>query len=79
MATTKTTTLVKAREELTDMPGRVVYGGERIIVTKHGKPVFAIVPIDDLNRLEVLDMRESLADPRPGLSIEEVKAKFGVE
>ncbi|WP_149182960.1 type II toxin-antitoxin system Phd/YefM family antitoxin [Streptomyces sp. TRM49041] len=31
---------------------RVVYGGERVVVTRHGKPLVALVSAADLERLE---------------------------
>ncbi|MEU3433141.1 type II toxin-antitoxin system prevent-host-death family antitoxin [Streptomyces sp. NPDC006863] len=31
---------------------RVVYGGERVVVTRHGKPLVALVSAADLQRLE---------------------------
>ena len=78
MATSRTT-LLKVRGELTELPGRVVYGGERIIVTKHGKPVFAIVPVEDLNRLEVYEAREVLGKDGPTYTLEEVRARLGIQ
>jgi prevent-host-death family protein len=44
-----------ARAEFADMVNRVVYGGERVVVTRHGKPLVALVPAADLERLEQAD------------------------
>ncbi|MDO0928803.1 type II toxin-antitoxin system Phd/YefM family antitoxin [Streptomyces sp. TG1A-8] len=41
--------------ELADLIDRVVYGGERVVVTRHGKPLVALVPAADLERLDALD------------------------
>ncbi|MGW1006850.1 type II toxin-antitoxin system Phd/YefM family antitoxin [Streptomyces sp. NPDC002520] len=47
--------VTQARAELADLINRVVYGGERVVVTRHGKPLVALVSADDLERLEALD------------------------
>ncbi|MBC2902662.1 type II toxin-antitoxin system Phd/YefM family antitoxin [Streptomyces cupreus] len=49
--------VTQARAELADLINRVVYGGERVVVTRHGKPLVALVSAADLERLE------QLADP----------------
>ncbi|MER6983775.1 type II toxin-antitoxin system Phd/YefM family antitoxin [Streptomyces carpinensis] len=44
--------VTQARAELADLINRVVYGGERVVVTRHGKPLVALVSAADLRRLE---------------------------
>ncbi|MFI5804880.1 type II toxin-antitoxin system Phd/YefM family antitoxin [Streptomyces sp. NPDC051561] len=44
--------VTQARAELADLINRVVYGGERVVVTRHGKPLIALVSAADLERLE---------------------------
>ncbi|MFJ7336480.1 type II toxin-antitoxin system Phd/YefM family antitoxin [Streptomyces sp. NPDC101110] len=44
--------VTQARAELADLINRVVYAGERVVVTRHGKPLVALVSADDLRRLE---------------------------
>lgn len=46
--------VTQARAELADLINRVVYGGERVVVTRHGKPLVALVSAADLERLEAL-------------------------
>ena len=48
----------------------MAYGGERVVLTRHGRRVAAVVPIEDLELLEQLEdaadldaVREALADP----------------
>lgn len=43
--------VTRARAEFADLVNRVVYGGERVVVTRHGKPIVALVPAADLDRL----------------------------
>ena len=47
--------VTQARAELADLINRVVYGSERVVVTRHGKPLVALVSAEDLRRLEELD------------------------
>jgi prevent-host-death family protein len=44
--------VTQARDELADLINRVSYGRERIILTRHSKPVACIVSPEDLARLE---------------------------
>lgn len=44
--------VTKARAELADLINRVVYGNERVVVTRHGTPLVALVSAADLERLE---------------------------
>ncbi|MFF2522872.1 type II toxin-antitoxin system Phd/YefM family antitoxin [Streptomyces liangshanensis] len=44
--------VTQARAELADLINRVVYGGERVVVTRHGKPLVALVSAADLEQLE---------------------------
>ncbi|MET7358754.1 type II toxin-antitoxin system Phd/YefM family antitoxin [Streptomyces sp. NPDC005562] len=46
--------VTQARAELAELINRVVYGGERVVVTRHGKPLVALVSAEDLERLEAL-------------------------
>ncbi|MFE7776899.1 type II toxin-antitoxin system Phd/YefM family antitoxin [Streptomyces sp. NPDC057445] len=47
--------VTQARAELAELINRVVYGGERVVVTRHGKPLVALVSAADLQRLEDLE------------------------
>ncbi|MER6917002.1 type II toxin-antitoxin system Phd/YefM family antitoxin [Streptomyces sp. NPDC000594] len=50
--------VTQARAELAELINRVVYGGERVTVTRHGKPLVALVSAADLERLDALDAQE---------------------
>lgn len=54
--------VTQAREELADLINRVAYGHERIVLTRHSKPVACLVPPEDLARLE------GWAQPASGVS-----------
>ena len=79
--------VIDARKDLADVLNRAAYGKERVVLTRRGKDVAAIVPMDDLNILEAIedhmDVTESekiLARVRAGseqlVSLGEVKAKY---
>lgn len=40
------------RREAGDLLGRIQYQHERVVITKHGKPIVAMVPIEDLALIE---------------------------
>ena len=50
-----TVTTAEARDRFADLVNRARYGGERIIVTRAGKPAVAIVSIADLEALRSRD------------------------
>ena len=47
-----TVTTKEARDQLSDLVNRAAYGKERIILTRRGKGVAALVSLDDLLALE---------------------------
>ena len=47
-----TATVSEAREKLSDLLGQVEHGSELVVITKHGHPVAAIVPMVDLAFME---------------------------
>ncbi|MEW1659273.1 type II toxin-antitoxin system Phd/YefM family antitoxin [Streptomyces sp. NPDC057555] len=60
--------VTQARAELADLINRVVYGGERVVVTRHGKPLVALVSAADLERLEELGRQEEAAEQEQVIS-----------
>ena len=51
MTLTVDTSQVKA--QFSEFIGRVTFGRERVLVLRRGKPVAALVSVEDLRRLEV--------------------------
>lgn len=77
----------EAREQFATIVNQVAFGGERVRLTRHGKAVAAVVPIEDVELLEDLEdeidmqlAREALADPENQTTIpwEEVKRDLGL-
>ncbi len=56
----RTVSVAEAKNQLSDLLNRVLYGRERIIIAKRGKPVGALVSSDDLKKLEELEDRQLL-------------------
>ncbi|MCP9946671.1 type II toxin-antitoxin system Phd/YefM family antitoxin [Streptomyces somaliensis] len=76
--------VTQARAELADLINRVVYGGERVVVTRHGKPLVALVSAADLERLESTPEAAgeraigSLAGPGEAASAPREHRRFGI-
>lgn len=51
----------KVRDSFSDTVDRVAFKGERIILQRHGKDEVALVPLSDLELLEVLEDRDDVA------------------
>lgn len=77
----------EARGDFSDTINRVAYRGERVVLTRHGRRVAAVVPVADLDLLEAIenardldDVRDALADPenRDRVGWEDLKAKLGI-
>ena len=72
------------RENLGDTLNRVAYGGERIVLERHGKAVAVLVSVEDLSLLEALEDRTDLELARRALKdsaripYEEVRRKAGL-
>jgi prevent-host-death family protein len=54
----------EAREAFSTTINRVAFGGERVVLTRHGKRVAAVVPIEDLELLERLEDAIDVEDAR---------------
>ncbi|MFB6633650.1 type II toxin-antitoxin system Phd/YefM family antitoxin [Streptomyces sp. NPDC056362] len=76
--------VTQARAELADLINRVVYGGERVVVTRHGKPLVALVSAADLEELEAAEkptdeqVVRSLSTFRPVDSAPGEQHRFGI-
>jgi prevent-host-death family protein len=74
------------REKLSEIIGRCAYGGDRFVVKRNGKPVAAVVPIEDMfvaqyveDQLDIRECERQLAageleHPTP---LDEVVERFG--
>ena len=74
----------EARNNLATVVNRVTFGKERVTLTRRGKPVAAVVPLEDVELLEALEDRLDLEAAReamrePGtVPWEKIKADLGL-
>lgn len=54
---------------------RVAHDGERIVVQRHGRPQFAVIPFADLELLEELEDQVDLEEVRKRLRAERGKTR----
>ena len=59
---------VEARERFSDLVNRVAYGKERVILSRRGRELVAIVPLEDMRLLEALEDRLELEEARAALN-----------
>lgn len=51
--------MTEARAQFSELINRVGYGGERVVITRHGKPLVALVAASELANLGEQDSRGS--------------------
>ena len=73
------------RDDMADPINRAAYGGERIVLTRRGKGVAALVSMDDLALLEKLEDEIDIKEARKALKeegaipLERIKAELGIK
>ncbi len=64
---------VNARAQFSEIINRAAFGKERVTLTRRGKEIVAVVPIEDVQLLEALEDKIDLEEARAALA--EVKKK----
>ena len=76
----------KAKDSFSDTLNRTAYAKERIVLTRHGKPLAALVPLEDLALLVELEDQADVdaahaamaeVEAKGTISWEEFKASLG--
>ena len=78
-----------ARDKFAEVLNRAAFGKERVILTRRGNPLVAVVPIEDVELLEELEDRADAeaaraalaawrAEGSPSVSLDEVLAENGL-
>lgn len=75
---------MQARDRLSEVVNQVAYGKERVTLTRRGKALAVIVPLEDLELLQALEdkidleeARKALAEPGENITLEQLKAELG--
>ncbi|TXK17083.1 type II toxin-antitoxin system prevent-host-death family antitoxin [Homoserinibacter sp. GY 40078] len=64
----RSVTTAALRDDLADVVGRVLYGHERVGVTRHGKLAAVMIGVEDLELLEALEDARDAAEFRAARS-----------
>src|SRR5207244_11083346 len=76
-----------ARNGFADLINKVRYGSDRVLIARRGKDVAAIIPVEDLRLLELLEdqmdieaARKALANPKNKVRVplETLKRRLGL-
>ena len=51
----ETMNVVAVRQRFSEVMARVAYAGQRVVIERKGRPMMALVSIEDLHRLEELE------------------------
>jgi prevent-host-death family protein len=78
---------VDARAQFSEIINRAAFGKERVTLTRRGKEIVAVVPIEDVKLLEALEDKIDLEEARAALaeakkkgtvSWEKIKKELGI-
>ena len=79
----RTLSVVEIRNNLADIMAKVAYAGVRFVVERRGRPMMALVSIEDLRRLEALEdakdselLRRAKAASRGTVPLDQVIAEY---
>jgi prevent-host-death family protein len=59
---------VNARAQFSEIINRAAFGKERVTLTRRGKEIVAVVPIEDVQLLEALEDKIDLEEARAALA-----------
>jgi hypothetical protein len=88
--TTSVLDATRARDAWSDTLNRAAFGKERLVLHRRGKPIAALIPIEDLQLLERLieeiedqmdlaEVERRLANPEgPPVNLEALRARLGL-
>jgi prevent-host-death family protein len=85
-----TVSTVDARKQFAEILNRAAYGKERVVLTRRGKPLVAVVPIEDVEMLEAIEDRIDIEEAdkvvariesgdEETIPFEEIKRKYGLK
>ena len=76
--------IMQARDRLSELVNQVAYGKERVTITRRGKALAVLVPIEDMellqaleNKIDLEEARTALAEPGENITLDQLKAELG--
>jgi prevent-host-death family protein len=87
MPETRKYTTGEARDQFADLVNQAAFGSERVVLTRHGKDIAALVPMSDLDLLRQLETLIDLDEARAAfkeaqggdsISLNELKKIVGI-
>lgn len=88
-ATSDPVTTAEAQDHFAEVLHRAAVGKERVVLTEDGRPLAALVPIEDVEALEAMEDAEDAEiarqrfeewerEGRPSVTLEEVARRYGI-
>ncbi|MBI5522422.1 MAG: type II toxin-antitoxin system Phd/YefM family antitoxin [Desulfarculus sp.] len=75
---------MQARDRLSELVNQVAYGKERVTITRRGKPLAVLVPMEDAeliraieDKIDLDEARKALAEPGKNITLEQLKEELG--
>ncbi|MBT4879845.1 MAG: type II toxin-antitoxin system Phd/YefM family antitoxin [Alphaproteobacteria bacterium] len=81
-------TTVEARNKFSEVVNRASFGKERIVFTRRGKDIAALVPMEDVDlldqledRIDVLEAQKALSETKPEeyVTLDELAEELGID
>ena len=61
-------TTAEARDRFAEIVNKAGYGSERVVITRHGKRIAALVPLSDLDLLDAIEDLIDIEEARAALA-----------
>lgn len=75
---------MQARDRLSELVNQVAYGKERVTITRRGKRLAVLVPMEDAeliraieDKIDLDEARKALAEPGKNITLEQLKEELG--
>ncbi|HJD55499.1 MAG TPA: type II toxin-antitoxin system Phd/YefM family antitoxin [Rickettsia endosymbiont of Pyrocoelia pectoralis] len=72
-------TTSEAREHFSEIINRTSYGKERIILSRRGKDLAAVIPIEDLKLIELIEDKLDLQEAKEAIKEAKLKGAISLE
>lgn len=72
-------TTASAREHFSEIVNRSSYGKERIVLSRRGKDLAAIIPMEDLKLIEMIENKLDLQEAKEAIKEAKLKGTISLE